>query len=61
MKHLLIALITGILFGAGLVISGMTDTNKIIGFLNISDSWDYDLAICNGSSSYNNNYWLSMD
>ena len=50
MKHLLIALITGILFGAGLVISGMTDTNKIIGFLNISDSWDYDLAFVMGAA-----------
>lgn len=37
------ALISGIIFGLGLVISGMTDTHKVIGFLDISD-WDYDLA-----------------
>lgn len=36
------ALIAGILFGIGLVISGMTDTHKVIGFLDIAD-WDYDL------------------
>jgi uncharacterized membrane protein YedE/YeeE len=50
MKYLLMALISGIIFGAGLVISGMTDTNKIIGFLNIFDSFDYDLAFVMGAA-----------
>lgn len=41
MKNI-IALLVGILFGSGLVISGMTDTHKVIGFLDLMN-WDYDL------------------
>jgi len=36
----LIAVLTGVLFGAGLVISGMTDTAKVIGFLDVTGAWD---------------------
>jgi len=36
----LIAVLTGALFGAGLVISGMTDTAKVIGFLDVTGAWD---------------------
>lgn len=39
----LAALISGILFGLGLALSGMTDTSKVIGFLDITGSWDPDL------------------
>ena len=39
----LAALISGILFGLGLALSGMTDTNKVIGFLDVTGSWDPDL------------------
>lgn len=38
------ALISGILFGAGLVISGMTDPTKVIGFLDLLNGWDPTLA-----------------
>ncbi len=38
------ALIGGILFGAGLVISGMTDPTKVIGFLDLLNGWDPTLA-----------------
>lgn len=38
----IIALLCGILFGIGLVISGMTNTHKVIGFLDIMN-WDFDL------------------
>lgn len=38
------ALISGVLFGAGLVISGMTDPTKVIGFLDLLNGWDPTLA-----------------
>lgn len=43
-KLLFIALAAGILFGAGLVISGMTDSKKVQGFLDIFGNWDITLA-----------------
>jgi uncharacterized protein len=38
------ALFAGALFGAGLVVSGMTDPAKVIGFLDMFGSWDPSLA-----------------
>jgi uncharacterized protein len=38
------ALFAGALFGAGLVVSGMTQPAKVIGFLDIFGSWDPSLA-----------------
>ncbi len=43
-----VAAIAGILFGLGLVVSGMTDSSKIIGFLDVtgaSGGWDPSLAL----------------
>lgn len=40
----IIALLAGIIFGIGLVLSGMTNPTKVIGFLDISSSWDPSLA-----------------
>jgi hypothetical protein len=34
----------GLLFGAGLIISGMTDPLKVIGFLDVFGAWDATLA-----------------
>ena len=34
----------GLIFGAGLLISGMTDTAKVLGFLDIFGAWDATLA-----------------
>ena len=34
----------GLLFALGLGISGMTDANKVIGFLNVAGQWDPSLA-----------------
>ena len=50
MKHDLAAFSAGILFGFGLAYSGMTDTHKIIGFLDIFGNWDYDLAFVMGGA-----------
>lgn len=36
--------IAGLLFGIGLIISGMTDPAKVIGFLDIAGKWNPSLA-----------------
>ena len=40
----LVAALCGILFGAGLAVSGMTNPAKVIGFLEVSGRWDPTLA-----------------
>jgi uncharacterized membrane protein YedE/YeeE len=40
----LLAFAAGLVFGAGLIISGMTDPGKIIGFLDLAGLWDPSLA-----------------
>jgi len=40
-----ISLLTGIMFGAGLCISGMVNPASVIGFLDVSGSWDPSLAL----------------
>jgi len=40
----LVALLCGIIFGFGLAISGMTDTAKVLGFLDPFGHWVPDLA-----------------
>lgn len=49
MKNLIL-LLTGSLFGAGLAMSGMTDTAKVIGFLDIFGNWVPDLAFVMGGA-----------
>jgi len=34
----------GLLFGIGLILSGMTDPGKVIGFLDLAGAWDPSLA-----------------
>ena len=41
----LTSLIAGLLFGVGLIISGMTNPEKIIGFLDILGNWDPSLLL----------------
>ena len=43
-RRQLLALCTGLLFGLGLVLSGMTEPTKVIGFLDIFGDWDPSLA-----------------
>ena len=38
------AFVVGLLFGLGLIISGMTDPAKVIGFLDLAGAWDPSLA-----------------
>lgn len=44
MKGLFAALFSGLLFGAGLVVSGMTMPSKVLGFLDVAGDWDPSLA-----------------
>ncbi|WP_026350030.1 YeeE/YedE family protein [Bordetella sp. FB-8] len=41
---LIAALISGLIFGVGLMISGMANPAKVLGFLDISGRWDPSLA-----------------
>ena len=44
MKQGITALTAGVLFGLGLGVSGMTQPQKVIGFLDVFGSWDPSLA-----------------
>jgi len=50
MSDKLISLTTGIIFGVGLVISGMTNPEKVIGFLSITHNWDASLVFVMGGA-----------
>lgn len=41
----LAAVLAGVLFGVGLLLSGMTDPAKVIGFLDVTGRWDPSLAL----------------
>ena len=45
MKSTLSSLLAGLLFGAGLLLSGMVNPSKVIGFLDIGGAWDPSLAL----------------
>src|SRR6185436_19473883 len=42
--NVLASLLCGLIFGAGLVISGMTQPAKVLGFLDVLGRWDPTLA-----------------
>jgi hypothetical protein len=46
----LAALLSGLVFGAGLFVSGMTNPAKVIGFLDVAGSWDPSLAFVMGGA-----------
>ena len=48
--QLFMALLAGLVFGLGLVISGMTDPSKVIGFLDLAGKWDPSLAFVMGGA-----------
>jgi uncharacterized membrane protein YedE/YeeE len=41
----LVALIAGLVFGLGLIVSGMADPAKVLGFLDLAGAWDPSLAL----------------
>ena len=46
----LIALVSGLIFGLGLIAGGMTNPAKIKGFLDLFGSWDPSLALVMGGA-----------
>lgn len=44
------AFLAGAIFGTGLLVSGMTDTRKVIGWLDIFGNWDPTLAFVMGGA-----------
>jgi len=50
MKNVIVPLTSGIIFGIGLVIAGMTNPSKVIGFLNIFGNWDPSLLFVIGGA-----------
>ncbi len=44
----MIEFVLGLLFGLGLLISGMTDPSKVLGFLDLAGTWDPSLAFVMG-------------
>ncbi len=46
----LIALVSGLVFGLGLIASGMTDPARIKGFLDLFGRWDPSLALVMGGA-----------
>lgn len=42
--EVLISLLSGLVFGIGLIVSGMADPKKVLGFLDLAGSWDPSLA-----------------
>jgi hypothetical protein len=46
--HRISEFLIGLLFGIGLLVSGMTDPGKVIGFLDLTGAWDPSLALVMG-------------
>ena len=44
------ALLSGLLFGLGLIVSGMSDPAKVLGFLDLAGKWDPSLAFVMGGA-----------
>jgi uncharacterized protein len=43
--QILTALFAGLVFGLGLIVSGMADPAKVLGFLDLAGAWDPSLAL----------------
>lgn len=48
--NLFFSLLAGVIFGVGLLISGMADPAKVLGFLDITRVWDPSLAFVMGGA-----------
>jgi len=49
-RHHVSALVTGLLFGFGLLMSGMTNPATVLGFLDLAGAWDPSLALVMGGA-----------
>ncbi|HVL00344.1 MAG TPA: DUF6691 family protein [Dongiaceae bacterium] len=45
MKNVFSAFIVGLIFGIGLLVSGMSNPQKVLGFLDLAGNWDPSLAL----------------
>jgi hypothetical protein len=50
MSEKIFSLVSGLVFGVGLIISGMTNPEKVIGFLSITHNWDASLIFVMGGA-----------
>lgn len=50
MKQRISAFIVGLVFGLGLIVAGMTDPGKVLGFLDLAGLWDPSLAFVMGGA-----------
>ena len=50
MQHRFSEFLVGLLFGLGLILSGMTDPGKVLGFLDLFGPWDHSLALVMGGA-----------
>jgi uncharacterized protein len=50
MKNRIVEFAVGLMFGLGLIVSGMTDPGKVIGFLDLAGLWDPSLAFVMGGA-----------
>lgn len=48
--QIFMALLAGLIFGIGLIVSGMANPAKVIGFLDLRGSWDPSLAFVMGGA-----------
>jgi uncharacterized membrane protein YedE/YeeE len=49
-KRVIVAFVCGLVFGAGLIVSQMSNPAKVIGFLDITGKWDPSLALVMGGA-----------
>lgn len=50
MRDVIVPFVSGIIFGAGLTIGGMTDPSRVRGFLDLFGDWDPTLAFVMGGA-----------
>lgn len=49
-QHRISEFVVGLVFGIGMIVSGMTDPAKVIGFLDLFGTWDPSLAFVMGGA-----------
>ena len=48
--QIIMASVAGLIFGIGLILSGMTDPSKVLGFLDLGGNWNPSLAFVMGGA-----------
>lgn len=50
MRFVALSFLTGLVFGLGLIVSGMANPAKVLGFLDLARAWDPSLALVMGGA-----------